>query len=104
MELDKRIENLLLGLGIPKHIKGFVFLREALKRCMQDNIAADKKLYSYVSQKLFTTAECVNREIKHAIEVAYERYDTPLHRQIFVGHFAPKSDEFINSLLRELRK
>lgn len=74
--LDEKISNIFLAAGIPPHIKGYQFLREAVKQSihtpdMINNIT--KKLYPAVAEQFQTTPSKVERAIRHAIEVAWAR-------------------------------
>lgn len=74
--LDERISNIFVSVGIPAHIKGYQFLREGIKLAV-DNPAIinsiTKHLYPTIAQRFETTASKVERAIRHAIEVAWNR-------------------------------
>ena len=75
-QLDERITNIFITVGIPAHIKGYQFLREAIKMAIDtpDIInAITKKLYPSIADKFDTSASKVERAIRHAIEVAWNR-------------------------------
>lgn len=74
--LDEKLSNIFIRSGIPPHIKGYQFLREAVKLSvhkpeMINNIT--KKLYPSIADHFSTTASKVERAIRHAIEVAWSR-------------------------------
>ena len=74
--LDERIANIFLSMGIPAHIKGYHFLREAIKLVVSDREminAITKELYPSVAAAFETTPSKVERAIRHAIEVAWAR-------------------------------
>lgn len=74
--LDERIANVFLAVGIPAHIKGYHFLREAVKQVYADRSIINsitKELYPGVARVFDTTASKVERAIRHAIEVAWAR-------------------------------
>ncbi len=74
--LDERIANVFLAVGIPAHIKGYHFLREAVKQVYADRSIINsitKELYPGVARSFDTTASKVERAIRHAIEVAWAR-------------------------------
>lgn len=74
--LDERIANIFITVGIPAHIKGYQFLREAIKMAIDtpDIInSITKKLYPSIADKFDTSASKVERAIRHAIEVAWNR-------------------------------
>ena len=68
--------KIFISAGIPPHIKGYQFLREAVKQAVYDpnminNIT--KSLYPAVAERFQTTPSKVERAIRHAIEVAWNR-------------------------------
>ncbi len=74
--LDEKIANLFISVGIPAHIKGYQFLREAIKMTIEtpDIInAITKRLYPGIAERYGTSASKVERAIRHAIEVAWNR-------------------------------
>ena len=74
--LDERISNLFISVGIPAHIKGYQFLREAIKMTIEtpDIInSITKRLYPAIAERYGTSASKVERAIRHAIEVAWNR-------------------------------
>ncbi len=74
--IDERLGNLFLTIGIPAHIKGFSFLREAVKMVVKEPETINritKVLYPNIGLRFDTTASKVERAIRHAIEVAWSR-------------------------------
>ena len=74
--LDDRISNLFLAMGIPAHIKGYQYLREAIKLVIEkpEMIGGiTKELYPAIARRFSTTSSKVERAIRHAIEVAWSR-------------------------------
>ena len=74
--LDEKISNLFISVGIPAHIKGYQFLREAIKMTIEtpDIInSITKRLYPSIAERYGTSASKVERAIRHAIEVAWNR-------------------------------
>lgn len=74
--IDERLANIFISAGIPPHIKGYQFLREAVKQALSDpsminNIT--KMLYPAVAERFNTSPSKVERAIRHAIEVAWSR-------------------------------
>jgi two-component system response regulator (stage 0 sporulation protein A) len=75
-QLDERITNIFITVGIPAHIKGYQFLREAIKMAIDSPEIINsitKKLYPSIADKFETSASKVERAIRHAIEVAWNR-------------------------------
>ena len=74
--LDERLGSLFLTIGIPAHIKGYQFLRCGVKMVIEqpDRInRITKELYPSIARQFGTTASKVERAIRHAIEVAWNR-------------------------------
>ena len=76
LELESEITSLLHEIGIPAHIKGYMYLRTAI---LETYLNVDflgqitKVLYPEIARKYETTASRVERAIRHAIEVAWNR-------------------------------
>ena len=101
--LDERIANIFLSMGIPAHIKGYHFLREAIKLVIYDRDminAITKDLYPTVAKKFGTSSSKVERAIRHAIDVAWNRgqmenINMLFGSKLYVRHDKPTNGEFI---------
>ena len=74
--IDDRLSNIFLSLGIPAHIKGYQFLREAVKLVLDNPDSINritKELYPAIARRFSTSASKVERAIRHAIEVGWSR-------------------------------
>ena len=74
--VDERLGSLFLTMGIPAHIKGYQFLRQAVKMVVADPDVINritKELYPGIARYFGTSASKVERAIRHAIEVAWNR-------------------------------
>jgi len=74
--LEERLTSICLQIGIPLHIKGYRFLREAVKLAMYNPDMVNnltKQLYPAVAKIFDTTPSKIERSIRHAIEVAWAR-------------------------------
>lgn len=74
--LEEKISNIFITVGIPAHIKGYQYLREAIKLAIDNPDIINsitKKLYPTIADKFQTSASKVERAIRHAIEVAWNR-------------------------------
>ena len=74
--LEERISNIFITVGIPAHIKGYQFLREAIKMAIVEPDIINsitKQLYPSIANRFCTSASKVERAIRHAIEVAWNR-------------------------------
>lgn len=75
-QMEEKITNIFITVGIPAHIKGYQFLREAIKLAIANPEIINsitKKLYPTIALKYDTSASKVERAIRHAIEVAWNR-------------------------------
>ncbi len=101
--LDEKISNIFISIGIPPHIKGYNYLREGIKMAVSDpsiinNIT--KGLYPTIGEKYQTTASKVERAIRHAIEVAWNRgridaVNAIFGVRVYIGTEKPTNSEFI---------
>lgn len=109
--LQISITKLLHELGIPSHIKGYQYIREGI--CMIYNNpeiigGITKELYPEIANKFDTTVSRVERAIRHAIEVSWNRGDWKLMEEFF-GHSVdidkakPTNSEFIVTIADNLR-
>ena len=100
---ELRISNVFLAAGIPPHIKGYGFLRSGVKKAIKDptilgNIT--KQLYPMIAREFNTSPSKVERAIRHAIEVAWNRGRIENLNSIFGVSFylsgdKPTNGEFI---------
>lgn len=111
VSLDERLGSLFLTLGIPAHIKGYQYLRAGVKMAVENPAVVNritKELYPGIAARFDTTASKVERAIRHAIEVAWNRgrVDT-LNRvlgcRVCTPEEKPTNGEFIAMLADKLR-
>ncbi len=101
--IEEKITNIFITVGIPAHIKGYQFLREAIKMAIdQPDIinSITKKLYPSIAERYETTASKVERAIRHAIEVAWNRgkienINTLFGVKVYANNEKPTNGEFI---------
>ena len=101
--LDEKISNIFISIGIPPHIMGYQYLREGIKMTINDPSIINnvtKKLYPEIGAKYDTSASKVERAIRHAIEVAWNRGRVDAVNSIFgvrvyIGDERPTNSEFI---------
>ncbi|AOZ79068.1 sporulation transcription factor Spo0A [Clostridium pasteurianum] len=103
LDLEDEITSIIHEIGVPAHIKGYMYLREAINMVV-DNIellsAVTKELYPSIAKKYNTTASRVERAIRHAIEVAWSRGQVDT---IHNGKGKPTNSEFIAMIADKLR-
>ena len=110
-ELEVMITEVIHLLGVPAHIKGYHYLRTAILLAIQDASyvgAVTKQLYPAVAKLHATTSSRVERAIRHAIEVAWDRGDVDTLQGYFgytVHNFRgkPTNSEFIALVADKLR-
>lgn len=109
--LEISVTKLLHGLGVPSHIKGYQYIREGVLLMYEkpDIVGAiTKELYPEIASRFDTTVSRVERAIRHAIEVSWNRGDIELMEEIF-GHSVdydrakPTNSEFIVTVSDKLR-
>lgn len=100
---EDEIANLFLTLGIPAHIKGYQYLREAVRMVSEDRSLLSritKELYPSVARRFSTSASKVERAMRHAIEVAWNRgridaVNSLYGYRVFTPEDKPTNGEFI---------
>lgn len=111
IDLDTEITSLLHEVGVPAHIKGYLYLREAITM-VYHNLdllgSITKILYPEIAGKYCTTASRVERAIRHAIEVAWIRGNVDAISDIFsytisYNKSKPTNSEFIAMIADRLR-
>ena len=109
--LETDVTNIIHEVGVPAHIKGYQYLRTAIMMAIEDtNIinSVTKILYPSVAQKYSTTSSRVERAIRHAIEVAWDRGDIDTLNMYFgytiqTNRGKPTNSEFIAMIADNLR-
>ncbi|MDW0111331.1 sporulation transcription factor Spo0A [Sporosarcina aquimarina] len=109
--LDTAITTTIKEIGVPAHIKGYSYLREAIQMVYNDNEllgAVTKILYPDIAEKYKTTPSRVERAIRHAIEVAWNRGNYDVISKTFgytVHHLKskPTNSEFIAMIADKIR-
>ena len=86
LELSTQVTSIIHEIGVPAHIKGYQYLREAILIAVEDMEvinAVTKVLYPEVARRYNTTPSRVERAIRHAIEVAWDRGDLETLQKFF---------------------
>lgn len=100
--VDEQITNLFLTLGIPAHIKGYQYLREAVRMVLDNHDMINritKELYPGIAKKFDTSASKVERAMRHAIEVAWTRGRLDTVNQMYGYKVFQKDDKPTNGEL-----
>ena len=104
--LERDVTGMLHKIGVPAHIKGYQYLREAIIYSVDDTEMLEgvtKVLYPAIAKKYHTTPSRVERAIRHAIEVAWNRGSEEVLEEFFgytisIGRGKPTNSEFIAML------
>jgi len=111
VNLETMVTNIIHEIGVPAHIKGYLYLREAIILAVKDMEiinAVTKVLYPTIAKTFNTTASRVERAIRHAIEVAWDRGDIET-LQSFFGYTVsntkgkPTNSEFVAMIADRLQ-
>lgn len=102
-QLEDKLSTIFISVGIPAHIKGYHFLREAIKMAVESPEVVNKitkELYPNIATKFDTSASKVERAIRHAIEVAWNRgrienINSLFGIKVYGSHEKPTNGEFI---------
>ncbi|MGM0369769.1 MAG: sporulation transcription factor Spo0A [Bacillota bacterium] len=109
--IEEKVTEIMHNIGVPAHIKGYLYLREAITMVIKDVEllgAVTKKLYPEVAKAFDTTASRVERAIRHAIEVSWKNGNTKVINEIF-GHSItsstgkPTNSQFVAKIADKLR-
>ena len=110
-DLERDVTDMIHEIGVPAHIKGYQYLREAIMMSVEDPEmlgSITKVLYPTIARKNQTTASRVERAIRHAIEVAWNRgrmetLDAMFGYTINTGKGKPTNSEFIALIADKIR-
>lgn len=111
LNLGVEVTNMMHQIGIPAHVKGYQYIRDAILMVVEDVTllgAVTKELYPMIAKKYDTAPSRVERGIRHAIELAWERGHTETLKRIFgyslnIERQKPTNSEFIALLADKLR-
>lgn len=111
VDLETIVTEVILHLGVPAHIKGYHYIRFSIMLCVDDTgmiNSVTKELYPAVAKEYDTTPSRVERAIRHAIEIAWDRGDVDVLTNYFGytinnGRGKPTNSEFIAMIADKLR-
>ena len=109
--LDVAVTNIIHEMGVPAHIKGYHYLRDAILMVINQVSllgAVTKELYPIIAEKYHTTPSRVERAIRHAIELAWDRGNVEMMTKYFgytinLDRGKPTNSEFIAMVADKLR-
>ncbi len=110
-DLEVIVTDIIHQIGVPAHIKGYHYLRDAIILSVNNSEiinAVTKQLYPTVAKKYQTTSSRVERAIRHAIEVAWDRGDVDTLNSYFgytihTSRGKPTNSEFIAMIADKMR-
>ncbi|HIR35608.1 MAG TPA: sporulation transcription factor Spo0A [Candidatus Faecimorpha stercoravium] len=110
-DVETEVTNMIHEIGVPAHIKGYQYLRDAIIMALEDMDilnAITKQLYPAIAKKYDTTPSRVERAIRHAIEVAWSRGKMDTIDKLFGytinnGKGKPTNSEFVALIADKLR-
>ena len=110
-DLEQDVTNMIHEIGVPAHIKGYQYLREAIMMSVEDPAmisSVTKILYPGIAKRFQTTSSRVERAIRHAIEVAWSRgkmetLDSLFGYTVDNGKGKPTNSEFIALIADRIR-
>lgn len=110
-DLEKYITDIMLDIGVPAHLKGYHYLRDAILlsgRDMEVVSRVTKLLYPTIARRFRTTDQKVERAIRNAIEVSWTRGNTDTFERMFgysisTGRTRPTNSEYIARIADKVR-
>ncbi|HEX3015917.1 MAG TPA: sporulation transcription factor Spo0A [Desulfobacteria bacterium] len=110
-KLDVEVTNIIHQMGVPAHVKGYQYLRDAIIMVINEvNLlgAVTKELYPMIAKKYDTTPSRVERAIRHAIELAWDRGNVEMMNRFFgytinIERGKPTNSEFIAMVADKLK-
>ena len=110
-ELEKYITEIMLDVGVPAHLKGYHYLRSAIMlsgRDMEVVTSVTKLLYPAIARRFRTTDQKVERAIRNAIDVSWNRGNTETFEKMFgysasSGRTRPTNSEYIARIADKVR-
>jgi len=110
-ELEQAISGFMLELGIPAHLRGYQYLRSAVAMCAKDMElvgSVTKLLYPDLAKMYRTTDQKIERAIRNAIEVSWERGNSDLFEELFgycnsQEYSRPTNSEYIATVTDYIR-
>ena len=108
---EYKVSEILHNLGIPSHIRGYQYIRDGILMIYRNNKYVNfitKEIYPELAIKYETTPSRVERAIRHAIEISWERGDMDLMENLF-GHSVaferskPTNSEYLNTIADRMR-
>ena len=111
IELEKEIAYILKQVGVQQNLSGYRYIKHAVGLIIEDEDILNhitKKLYPAIAEKFNTKPACVERCIRHAIDIMYLSMNEDMHRYIFGNSISlnknkPASSHFLAALAEAVR-
>ncbi len=110
-QLERYITEIMLEMGVPAHLKGYYYLRNAIlmtERDVETVTSVTKLMYPVIARRFKTTDQKVERAIRNAIEVSWERGNVQTFEKLFGysvldGKNRPTNSEYIARIADKVR-
>lgn len=110
-DLERYITSIMLDIGVPAHLKGYFYLRDAIMLSGRDMAvvgSVTKLLYPAIAKRFHTTDQKVERAIRSVIEVSWSRGNTNTFQEVFgysplTGRARPTNSEYIARIADKVR-
>lgn len=110
-EIERYITEIMLDVGVPAHLRGYHYLRDAILlsgRDMEAVTSVTKLLYPTIARRFHTTEQKVERAIRNAIEVSWARGNVDTFEKMFgysvlTGRSRPTNSEYIARIADKVR-
>lgn len=110
-QMRRLVTKIMLNLGVPAHLRGYQYLREAIVMAQEDLEvvgSVTKLLYPAIAKQFDTTDQKVERAIRNAIEVSWSRGNLETFEELFgytvhIGKSRPTNSEYIARIADKIR-
>lgn len=99
-KIERKIYNILKEIGVPANIKGYRYIKEAIMLAIYKPTILDgitKELYPTLAKNFKATPSRVERDMRHAIEVAFDEGNTEKIYEVFKSIYSPEKGKVSNS-------
>lgn len=111
IDLKEKITKILHELGIPSSIKGYTYIKDSISMVYNGEVQMGeitKGLYPIIAEKYHSSIACIEKDIRHAIEVGFNRANTEYIEEIFgysmdINKAKPTNSEFIITVAENLQ-
>lgn len=108
INIEDKIKNILHDLGIPSHLKGYLYLKKSIAELYKNDHYLFGDLYSNIAENFSTNKICIEKNIRHAIEVSWNRGNFDIMDKLF-GYSVcqnkgkPSNRQYIMTIVESLK-